>query len=73
MQNWVKAFEHYQQRGDIQPEYKPEWIVTMILSIISSAALDPNVFIKEKPALEGYIDFCVGRLFFAFQQNHRDV
>lgn len=59
MQRWVQAFNHYQSQGDIQSRLKPEWIVTLILSIISSAALDPNVFINEKQALDDYIDFCI--------------
>lgn len=59
MQRWVQALSHYQSQGDIQSRFKPEWIVTLILSIISSAALDPNVFINEKQALDDYIDFCM--------------
>lgn len=62
MQNWVDAFKHYQSQEDIQSLHKPEWIVTLILSIISSAALDPNVFIKENKALDEYIDFCIKTL-----------
>lgn len=62
MQRWVEAFNHYQSQGDIQSRFKPEWIVTLILSIISSAALDPNVFINEKQAQVDYIDFCIETL-----------
>lgn len=58
MQRWMQAISHYQSVGDIQSRFKPEWVVTLILSIISSAALDPNVFINDKNALEGYLDFC---------------
>lgn len=62
MQRWVKAFSHYQLQGEIQSKFKPEWIVTLVLSIISSAALDPNVFINEEQALKGYIEFCIATL-----------
>jgi TetR/AcrR family transcriptional regulator len=62
MQRWVQAFNYYQLQGDIQSGFKPEWIVTLILSIISSAALDPNVFINEKQALDDYIEFCIETL-----------
>ncbi len=62
MQRWVQALNHYQTQGDIQSRFKPEWIVTLILSIISSAALDPNVFINEKQALDDYMDFCIETL-----------
>lgn len=62
MQHWLQAFEHYQKQGDIPLSYKPEWMVTMILSIISSAAFDPNVFIEETQAMNDYIDFCIEQL-----------
>ena len=59
MQKWADTFKHYQNQGEINPSLKPEFIVTMILAIISSAALDPNVFIKKKPYLENYLSFCI--------------
>lgn len=59
MQRWIQAFKHYQAQKIIPAHFKPEWIVTLILSIISSAALDPNSFIAEEKALNDYIDFCV--------------
>ena len=68
MSQWMKTFEHFQQQGDI-PELKPEWIVTMILSIISSAALDPNEFLKAEKDMKDYIDFCVQRLLLALKAN----
>lgn len=58
MTNWIQAFRYYQSRGDIQSSLKPEWIVTLILSIISSAALDPNVFIAGDQ-MDGYMAFCM--------------
>lgn len=67
MQHWVQAFNHYQFKGDIQSRYKPEWIVTLVLSIISSAALDPNVFIKDPSALQEYSNFCIDTLLIALK------
>jgi len=67
MQNWVQAFKHYQVQGDIQSRFKPEWIVTLILSIVSSAALDPNVFIHERQAMTEYVEFCIDTLSGAFR------
>lgn len=67
MQHWVQAFNHYQFKGDIQSRYKPEWIVTLVLSIISSAALDPNVFIKDPSALQEYSSFCIDTLLIALK------
>jgi len=62
MDKWMAAFSHYQQQGDIQAKLKPEWIITLILSIISSAALDPNVFINDQQSLDEYVDFCIESL-----------
>jgi AcrR family transcriptional regulator len=62
MQNWLKAFKYYQQKGDINSELKLEFIITLILSMISSAALDPNVFISSKRHQKEYIEFCVQHL-----------
>lgn len=58
---WIDALRYYQQQGSIHPEFKPEFILTFILSLISSAALDPNVFIEGKDKAL-YIEFCVQRV-----------
>jgi AcrR family transcriptional regulator len=62
MQAWIRAFQHYQQQGDINPDLRPEFIITMILSIISSAALDPNVFIQSEEDQHAYLEFCIESL-----------
>jgi AcrR family transcriptional regulator len=59
MQAWMAAFQHYQARGDIDAKLKPEFIITMILSIISSSALDPNVFLNDEKSRQAYVDFCL--------------
>lgn len=59
MEAWVKLITKYQRNGDIASRHKPEWIVTLLLSIISSTALDPNVFISEEQKFKEYIDFCI--------------
>lgn len=58
-QAWINAFKHYQKKGDIDATLKPEFIITLILSIISSAALDPNIFISNKKNQQAYIQFCM--------------
>lgn len=56
---WIELIKKYQRNGDIASRHKPEWVVTLLLSIISSAALDPNVFISDKQQFEKYINFCI--------------
>ncbi|VVC75601.1 HTH-type transcriptional repressor [Aquicella siphonis] len=56
---WLDAFRHYQKNGDIDKKAAPEFIMTLILSIISSAALDPNIFIRDKKQQEKYLQFCI--------------
>jgi AcrR family transcriptional regulator len=56
MQAWIDAFKHYQHQGDIDVKLKPEFVITLILSIISSAALDPNVFLQDEKSQQAYIE-----------------
>lgn len=58
-ETWIDAFKHYQSQNEIDPELKPEFIITFILSIISSATLDPNVFINDEKSMHDYIEFCI--------------
>ncbi|MBY0353896.1 TetR/AcrR family transcriptional regulator [Candidatus Babeliales bacterium] len=62
MQQWIDAFTHYQECGDINKNSKPVFIVTMVLSIISSAVLDPNIFISSEKDQQDYFDFCLNLL-----------
>jgi AcrR family transcriptional regulator len=57
MKNWIAVFKHYQTQGDVNAKLKPEFIITLILSVISSAALDPNVYIYGKKNKQAYLDF----------------
>ncbi len=59
MKKWVEAIEHYQLRGEISSSHKPEFIVTFLFSVISSFALDPNVFTCEQEGHEAYVEFCL--------------
>lgn len=58
-QEWLNVFKHYQQKGDIAPNLKPEFLMSFVLSVISTAALDQNSFINTKKKLDQYIEFCV--------------
>ncbi len=61
-QEWIDAFKHYQKKGDINKSLKPEFIITFVLSIVSSAALDQNVFVQNEAALKKYIEFSLNQL-----------
>lgn len=61
-QAWIDTFKEYQKKGDLNPHIKPEFMITLILSIISSATLDPNVFIAQEKDKKNYIDFCLNLL-----------
>jgi len=58
-QAWLDAFKHYQNKGCIRTDLKPEFILTFVLSVVSSTAMDPNTFIQKSNELEKYIKFCV--------------
>jgi AcrR family transcriptional regulator len=61
-QAWIDTFSEYQKKGHINTKLKPEFIVTFVLSIVSSLALDPNDFIRAQEDEEAYIDFCIDRV-----------
>lgn len=56
---WVSAFNHYQETGDINKKYDCRYVLTMIISIASSAAMDPIAFIKTDKAKRDYFSFVV--------------
>lgn len=58
-QLWLQAFKSYQKNGEISSHFKAEFIITLILSVVSSAVLDPNSLIRNKKEQGAYIDFCV--------------
>ena len=61
-QAWLQAIQHYQNNGEICSKLKSEYILTLILAITSSAALDPNIFIADEHDLKAYLDACIMRL-----------
>lgn len=56
---WIDVLTHYQKKGDIDQNIDLGFALTTITNLTSSAALDPNIFIRKKKDLEAYIDFCV--------------
>lgn len=67
MNNWIKAIKHYQAKKEVSPQHKPEFIVIFLFSVISSAALDPNIFIQDEADKNNYIEFCITCFERAFQ------
>lgn len=65
MQVWTDAVKHYQDKGDIKKELRLEFIITMVTALTSSAALDPNIFIKKQQDLNAYLNFCVDSILLA--------
>jgi AcrR family transcriptional regulator len=59
---WLDSLKYYQNKGDINPQLKLEFVLTLILSIVSCAAMDPNVFIKKNTDLNDYVIFAVKQL-----------
>jgi AcrR family transcriptional regulator len=55
---WISVLQHFQKRGDIGSEINLGFALTLITSITGAAALDPNIFIKQKKDLRQYLDFC---------------
>ena len=67
-QNWIDACVHFQQTGEIDKNFKPEFIVTLVFSIVSSIAMDPNTFIQEPERNKLYIEFCAEGLYRALKK-----
>lgn len=67
MDAWIKLIRSYQTKGEIDEKYQPEWIITLIHSIMSSTALDPNIFINEEQEYRKYVDFCINILVKGFK------
>ena len=55
---WISVLQHFQKRGEINAKINLGFALTLITSITSAAALDPNVFIKQEKDLTQYLDFC---------------
>jgi len=66
-EEWASCFKHYQRNGELNSEFKIEYIIKMILAVAYSAALDNSL---NDPAYNGedYIDFTTKALQKAFIQ-----
>jgi AcrR family transcriptional regulator len=69
---WINACKHYQEKGDIDLALKPEFIITFVLAIVGSIAMDPNIFIQDSDSNKLYIKFCAERLHQALRLEKRE-
>lgn len=60
---WITACKFYQEKGELDKTLRPEFVVTFVLAIVGSIAMDPNVFIQDPESNQQYIDFCSERLY----------
>jgi AcrR family transcriptional regulator len=67
--NWLDACVHFQQTGEIDQGLKPEFIITLVLAIVGSIAMDPNTFIQDPENNKLYIEFCAQRLYKALKKD----
>lgn len=68
--NWISACKYYQEKGEIDKNLKPEFIVTFVLAIVSSIAMDPNAFAQEPESNQEYINFCAKSLYKALSTKN---
>lgn len=57
-EQWLEICKIYQQRGEINPAYKPEHIMSLTFSIVGSLANDPNTFLQDHEENLSYLKFC---------------
>lgn len=61
--DWLKAFTYYQKQGSIRKALNVKYAVSVVFSVIISAALDKTLLFDD---VEDYVDFCVNFLQGAF-------
>lgn len=62
---WLNAIADYQKRGEIDPACPAEFVLTLLLSVTSSFALDQNELIALPAEREQWMKFCAERLYLA--------
>lgn len=64
---WLEALGHYQQKGDIDAKYRLNFVMTFIVPIMNSIAIDPNIYVKSEQDFEDFIAFSVQIIIKALQ------
>lgn len=68
-QKWIDACIHFQQTGEIDKAFKPEFVMTLVFAIVSSIAMDPNIFAHDSESNNVFIEFCAQRLYKALKKE----
>lgn len=66
---WIASCQHYQEKGEVNPELNPAFIIAMILAVVRSIAIDPNIYTQSDENRKLYIDFCIERLMRAISSH----
>lgn len=61
-ETWLAAIRHYQSRAELNPKLDPRFVMGLILSVTSSAALDLQVWLERDADFEAYVEFCIESL-----------
>lgn len=61
-ENWINAAKHYIKTGEINSSTRPEFAMSFVLSIATSIATDPNIFVDTGEDKNAYVNFCVERI-----------
>lgn len=59
---WINACKFYQQKNDIDKKLRPEFVITFILALVASFAMDPNAFLNDPKLKSEYTDFCINSI-----------
>lgn len=59
---WINACKFYQQKNDIDKQLKPEFVITFILALVASFAMDPNTLLDESKQYDEYVNFCINSI-----------
>lgn len=66
---WIEACMHYQQTGDLDPNLKPEFVITLVYIVSSSIAMDPAGFAQDAENNKLFMDFVASSLYKALKNK----
>lgn len=54
---WFAACEHFKKTKEIDPNIPSDFVVSFVLSVVTSAVLDQNLMLSDPKRKDGYISF----------------